>query len=225
MLNIFDINSIFLNIFGYPLSYLELIGTAFGLWCVILTARERVLAWPIGIINIVFFFILFYQIQLYSDMLLQVYFFAMSIYGWWKWTHPNPSEVKLKNELKVSTNSRRENVVWLCVILGCIAVIGTIMRHIHIYLPSLFPEPAAFPYWDAATTVMSIIAQWFLTRKILEAWALWITVDVICVILYMYRNVLFLSLEYFIFLIISICGLVSWWRAIKSQESSECATV
>lgn len=224
MLNIFDINTTFISILGYPLSYIEFIGTAFGLWCVVLIAREKISAWPIGIINIIFFFILFYQIQLYSDMLLQVYFLITSIYGWWKWTHPHPEEKKRKNELKVSVNSGKVNLIWLGVILGSVAVLGTFMRNIHILWPSAFSKPAAYPYWDAATTVMSIIAQWFLAKKILESWILWIIVDIICVILYFKKAVLFLSLEYFIFLVIASFGLVTWRKAFKTQGDAICVT-
>ena len=67
---ILSIKSIAFEVIGYKMSYVELIGTFFGLICVWLTAKEKILCWPIGIINIVFFAILFYQVRLYSDMIL-----------------------------------------------------------------------------------------------------------------------------------------------------------
>jgi nicotinamide mononucleotide transporter len=223
MPNIFDIREIFVTVLGYQLSYLELMGTVFGLLCVVLLAREKICGWPIGILNIIFFFILFYQIQLYSDMLLQVYFLGTSIFGWWKWTHPDPEEKKRQKELRVSVNGLKANLIWTGVVLLAVALLGTFMRYVHVLWPSAFSKPAAYPYWDAATTVMSILAQWFLAKKVLESWILWVVVDIICVVLYFKKDVLFMSLEYFIFLIIAAYGLVAWWRAFRTQGRSACA--
>ena len=72
--------------------------------------------------------------------------------------------------------------------------------------------PAATPFWDAATTVMSIAAMYLLTRKYVEAWVLWIIVDVVCAGLYLYRGVLFLSLEYLVFLGNAIFALYQWHK-------------
>jgi nicotinamide mononucleotide transporter len=66
---------------------------------VILAARGKVSNYPVGLINIIFFFVVFYQVQLYSDMALQVYFFIINVYGWWKWLHPKADEARGKNEI------------------------------------------------------------------------------------------------------------------------------
>jgi nicotinamide mononucleotide transporter len=78
-----SISTVFFTVLGYPMSYIEFFGTVFNIWCVYLTAKGKVLSWPIGMAGIVLYFFLFYQIRLYSDLLEQVYFFVMSIYGWW----------------------------------------------------------------------------------------------------------------------------------------------
>ena len=81
-----DIDYTILQIAGYPLSLIELVGTASGLLAVWLAARAHIGTWPVSLLNVAAFFVLFYQVQLYSDMLLQVYFFVTSLYGWWHWS-------------------------------------------------------------------------------------------------------------------------------------------
>ena len=81
----FDINNIAFEITGYQVSYLEMIGTSFGLLSVYFASRANILTWTTGIINELFLFILFFQVQLYADMFLQVYFFVVTLYGWYNW--------------------------------------------------------------------------------------------------------------------------------------------
>src|SRR4051812_36043281 len=81
----FQIQNIAFSVMGYPLSYIELIGTLFGLISVYYASKADILTWPAGIINEIFLFVLFYQVQLYADMFLQVYFLVVTAFGWYKW--------------------------------------------------------------------------------------------------------------------------------------------
>ena len=114
---LFDINVTMITIFGYPLSWLEFIGTLTGLICVWLTAKARPSSFIIGLVNNVFFFLLFYQVQLYADMFLQVVFFALGIYGFIKWITPKPSEADKRNELMISTISLKGYILTVTIIL------------------------------------------------------------------------------------------------------------
>jgi nicotinamide mononucleotide transporter len=86
---------------GYPISYVELIGTLFGLVSVYFASRANILTWGTGIVNEIFLFILFFQVQLYADMFLQIYFFVVTLYGWYNWnakTKKPKSETSLRNK-------------------------------------------------------------------------------------------------------------------------------
>ncbi len=91
-MNFFDIDSIFFEMWGYPMSYLEFFGTIAGAVAVWLAARANIWSWPIGLINVTLFFFLFFQVQLYPDMFLQIFFFVTNVIGWWRWAHPKPFE-------------------------------------------------------------------------------------------------------------------------------------
>ena len=80
-----NINSTVFTIIGYPMSYVEFFGTLLYLWSVWLIAKKNTLTWPIGIISVILYMFLFYQIRLYSDAFEQVYYLIASLYGWWIW--------------------------------------------------------------------------------------------------------------------------------------------
>src|SRR5688572_18337742 len=101
-MDFFSIKNIFFSILGYDLSYLEFFAVMAGLIAVWLSAKAHVWSWPIGIVNVVLAFFVYYQIRLYPDMFLQVFFFVTNITGWWRWTHPKPFEEDKKKELRVS---------------------------------------------------------------------------------------------------------------------------
>src|SRR6185503_528973 len=86
MLKFFSVSNIAFTVFGYPLSYVELFGTILYLWSVWLISQRRVLTWPVGIVSVLLYITLFYQIRLYSDAFEQVYYLGASAYGWWYWS-------------------------------------------------------------------------------------------------------------------------------------------
>lgn len=205
--SIFDINTIAFVLLDYPLSWIELIGTVFGLITVYLASRENILTWPTGLINVAFFFFLFYQVNLYSDMVLQVYFFIMSLYGWYYW--------KTKaNQQAVTSLSHNWQKKYAIILVLTSAALGLLMSNIHNYFPTLFTTPAAFPFADAFTTVASIMATILLARKVLENWYLWIAVDIVSILLYSLKGIYLVAIEYFVFLIICIFGLIKWRKLL-----------
>lgn len=203
---------------SYELSYIELIGTVFGLLAVYWASRENIWTWPASLINVAAFFILFYQINLYADMLLQIYFFVVSIYGWYNWRKPN-NRVEVK--LPISRMTQEEIVVYAVLLVIATVGIGYLMSQIHLWFPNAFSTPAAFPYPDAFTTTASILAMILLSQKKIENWLLWIVVDIVAVYLYYLKDILFVSVEYVIFLIICIFGYINWKKEFEEGLSEE----
>lgn len=215
----FDIQNIFFRVLGYEMSYLEFFGTLAGGIAVALSARANVLSWPIGVINVVLFFFLFYQVHLYPDMFLQVFFFVTNLAGWWRWTHPKPFEEDRKKELRVSRMTRSQGmVVAIGGILGTI-VFGSFAENIHILLPQFFAQPSAFPYLDSFVTVMSIITTFLMIDKKVESWIIWIAVDALATYLYFAKNIWFVALEYAVFCGIAAYGLWNWTKQYHALQN------
>ncbi|SFW64238.1 nicotinamide riboside transporter PnuC [Chitinophaga sancti] len=205
-MNYLDINHIVCTIMGYPLSYIELLGTLSGLISVYYASRGNVLTWPTGIINEIALAILFYQVQLYADMFLQVFFFVVTIFGWYHWKS-NKADVPI---------TRLRHKKWYLLSLGAgTLLLGTCIKNLPQWLPVYFPHPAAYPYIDSFVTVASILATILLAKKQLENWIFWIVVDVISVGLYQVKGINFLSIEYVIFLGLASWGLWQWHKKLR----------
>jgi nicotinamide mononucleotide transporter len=207
-------NSIFFSVLNYPVSYLEFLATISGLACVWLAAKNNILTWPIGIINIFTSFVIYYQVALYSDVFLQIYFFVTAIYGWYFW---NQQKNMVK---KITTLTLNSKIMYASIILVATFVLGYGMTQIHFYFPKLFPVPAAYPYADTLVAVASIFANFLMAKRILENWMLWIFVDVLACYLYYTKGIKFIALEYVVFTALASYGLYGWWKE-KSRYTSK----
>jgi len=196
-------------VLDYPVSYVELIGTLFGLVSVYFASKANILTWGTGIINEVFLFILFFQVQLYADMFLQVYFFIVTVYGWFKWAGKS-------DENKITPASPKVNIITALIILTGSIAAGLVIKNIHTYLPTYFAIPAAYPFVDSFVMVASIVATVLLAKKKIENWYIWLAIDLVCVILYFKKAVYFLSFEYLIFLALASYGLYNWKKQLSN---------
>lgn len=175
-----------------------------------LITRRNVLTWPVGIASVLLYLLLFYQIRLYADTLEQVYYLAASTYGWWFWTRSRATDRTIDD---VGFSARPALLGWLAVTAALSVTAGAALSRVHVWLPDAFPEAASYPYLDALTTVMSLVAMWLMARKHTESWVYWIVVDVIGIWLYFVKDVRFVSLLYVVLLAMAIKGLTEWSRA------------
>jgi nicotinamide mononucleotide transporter len=220
MSNPLSVDSTFFRVLGYPMSYVEFVGTILYLLSVWLISRRNVLTWPIGIGSVILYMVLFYQIRLYSDALEQVYYLGASVYGWWYWSKSEPNKRTISN---VKFSPAKAIMLWLLVTAALSVFLGAVMSHVHEWAPGWFPEPASYPYVDAATTILSLVAMWLMARKYIESWIYWIVVDITGIWLYFVKNVRFISLLYVILLGLAIRGLIDWTRARKAVAGTKVA--
>ena len=218
-MDFFSINNVMVNIplgeGGYALSWIEAIGTVFGLLCIWCASREKIINYLFGLINVTLFAAIFFQIQLYASLLLQVFFFAANIYGWYAWSRQNEAQ---EATLKVRWLSRQQTLA-----LGAVCAVFAMLTRIMIALLQTFGmqvampdlQPDAFPFWDSTMLVLSIAAMVLMTRKFVENWLLWVVIDVISVVIYAVQGVYAMSLEYVLLTAIAVMGSYSW---IKSAQ-------
>jgi nicotinamide mononucleotide transporter len=208
-----SIERIAFTIWDYDISYVELVGTIFGMLSVYYAAKPDIKTWPTAILNQFAFFVLFFQVQLYADMFLQVYFFIATCYGWYFW-----SRREVEAHIFVLTNRQRVQYT-VVLLLGTLGV-GYLIRDIHTLFPSVFTLPAAYPFADAFTTVASIMAMILMARKRIENWVLWMAVDVVAVIVYYLKDIRLIALEFFIFFIICVFGFMRWQRQYAEEKAA-----
>jgi nicotinamide mononucleotide transporter len=217
----FDINNIIFHAFGYPVSYIEFIGTVFGAVSIWLSAKANIWNYPIGLIYVIMFFLVSYQVQLYPDMFLQVFFFITNAAGWWRWAHPKPFEEDRKHELKISFITRKQLLTLLGVGFAGTFLFGASASRLHEWLPTVFSLPSAFPYLDSFITVMSIIATFLMIEKKVESWILWILVDVVATYLYLSKELILFGIEFGAFCFLAAFGLWNWVREYRSYATTK----
>ena len=196
-----------MTILGYEMSYLEGFGTLLNLLSVWLIVKRHVLTWPIGIAGSVLFAILFLDIRLYSDLVLQMYFVVTGFYGWLIWSRRPLRSVAAAAITWLSW--RAIGLAGTIALAGTLAM-GTLMAHADRVLPVIFDAPAQYPYLDAFQTVLSFIAQIMMAHRKIESWIVWIIVDIASIGLYLATDVLFIALLYVLFLILAVRGLIEW---------------
>jgi nicotinamide mononucleotide transporter len=219
-MNFLDIDHVFFHAWGYPVSYLEFFGLVSGIVAVALSSLANVWSWPLGIINVTLSFFLFFQVQLYPDMFLQIFFFITNVMGWWRWTHPKKFEEDRKHELKVSSCTPKDLMIIVATGVVGTAGFGLFAGNLHELMPQLFTQPSAFPFVDSFITVMSIIATYYMIQKKIESWLIWLLIDVIATYLYYVRDIKLYSFLYFIYCLIAIFGYFNWTREKKSYTAA-----
>lgn len=211
----FDIHNIAFSILNYPLSWIELLGVITGLAAVYLAAKNKVINFYIALVNSFLYFLIFYQYQLYSMMLLQVVYFTLSAYGIYSWSHPN----KKQEKLGITLLNAKARIIILVAILIAGFLWGTGVIHFAELFPENIEKPA-YPYIDAVLTMASVVAEVLLTRKKVENWAIWMAVDFSSVILYAVIGIYFTAVLYAVYFVIGTNAFFAWRKEVKSSSSS-----
>jgi nicotinamide mononucleotide transporter len=179
---------------------LERVAVAFGIISVWLSVRENIWSWPTAIVNVGLYFIIFYEQKLYADMGLQLFYAVISLYGWYHWLFGGAHH----SSLRVSRTPRRLWAVLFVLWAIAFAGLGSVLHRL---------TDAAVPYVDAALTGGSLIAQWMMTRKYVENWAVWIGLDVCYVVLFSTRGLYLTAFLYGVFLVLAAKGYRDWSRS------------
>src|SRR5215831_7624012 len=157
-----------------PYSFTETLAFVTGAWCVYLVIKQNIWNFPIGIANNIFFFILFFGDRLYGDATLQIIYLILAIHGWYSWLYGGQS----KTGLRVERSSSLTLIISAIVTVISTFILTRVLRNAH--------DPA--PMLDALTTVLSLVAQYLLNKKLIENWYLWMLADVIYVYVYITRS-------------------------------------
>ncbi|MGE8064682.1 nicotinamide riboside transporter PnuC [Pseudomonas sp. NPDC089569] len=182
------------------MSGLELFAATLGVIAVWLTVKQNPWCWPIGLVMVLVYSWIFYEVKLYSDMLLQMVYAALQIYGWWQWTRAGNAgsgrEVSRLQGQSVATG----------LAIGAIGslLLGAAMTHW---------TDAAQPWLDAALTGFSLVAQLWMAQKRVQCWPLWIVLDCIFVGLFLYKGLYLTAALYGLFTLLAIQG----WRTWRSD--------
>ena len=212
-------------------TYFEWLGFLMALLYSLLAALEKPLCWLFAFISSILYFYICVENSLYLQALLQVFYVAMSVYGWWSWREQNGNKSENENgnenekvseeglrqgfdELNLKAQGPKEKeksgvVRWSLRELSMYMFSGLIVALITGYLFANYTE-THLPWLDASITVFSFLATWMMTRKILQNWLMWIFIDTATVYLYATQSLSLSALLYIIYTLIAIYGYLQW---------------
>jgi nicotinamide mononucleotide transporter len=188
---------------SFTMMLLELIAFVFGIVSVIYAKKENILVYPTGIICTVITMYILLEAEYFGDMMMNLYYSSMSVYGWWNWS-------RIKNDsskIEITYTNYRERVT--AIILFFVTMIITYT----VYLVNI-PTIEWINYIDILTSGIFFVAMWFMANKKIESWIFWIIGDVITIPLYSYRGLGMLSMQYLIFTILAIQGYNQWKKSL-----------
>ncbi|MGQ0661266.1 nicotinamide riboside transporter PnuC [Sphingosinicella sp.] len=189
------------------MNWLEWVAAGLGVVNVALVVRRSVWNYPFGLAMVSLYFVVFTEARLYSDALLQIFFFVVQLYGWRNWVRAKAAA----GEVPVAVMGGRERIVWVIATLAASLAWGTGMAR--------FTDAAA-PIVDAGVAGFSIAAQILMARRRLENWIVWIGVDVVAIGLYASRGLALTAGLYFLFLLLATVGFFEWRRALRAQQAT-----
>ena len=189
---------------------LEQAAALFGVIGVWLSVKEKVWAWPAGIVNVSLYAIVFWRARLYADTGLQVVYLVLSIYGWYEWLYGGAN----RTALRVTRTPPREAALLAAAAVLLALAMGTALSR---------GTDASLPWLDSSLTAASLAAQWLLTRKRLENWLVWIAADAVYVGMFLYKGLRLTAVLYAIFLVLAVLGLREWRRSLRAAAASGAA--
>ena len=185
---------------------LEIFAVICGFFSVWFSKNNNVLVFPTGLVNTSIFVYLLFKWELLGDMVINAYYFVVSIYGWYYWTRKNNNEYTPITKLNISD----KKIMLLIAVLSCLFV-----SLMYTYFDKW---SGVVSYVDILTTSIFFVGMWLMAKRKIESWIYWIIGDIISVPLYLYKGLAFTSFQYFIFTFIAIAGYYKW-KSIYNRKN------
>ncbi len=192
------------------LPFIELIAVILALLYVILAAQGNSWCWPAAFISTAIYTVIFYDVALLMDSVLNVYYMFMALYGWYCW----------QKKTKISTTISLEVCSWSWLVHSKIIALLTLISIVVGYFMATHTH-AAFPYLDSATTVFAIFATYLVTKKVLENWLYWLAIDFVSIYLYVEKALQPTAVLFAIYIVIALYGYFQWLKQYKSRVNTQ----
>ena len=189
---------------------LEIVAVIFGFLSVWYSKQNKIWVFPTGMISTLIFVYLLFKWELLGDMMINGYYFIMSIYGWYIWTR----KVDKTHVNQISTTTFKEKKISIVIFIAALLFVFIVYQKFDKWTSWV-------AYLDTITTAIFFVAMWLMAKRKIENWIFWIVGDLISVPLYLYKGFTFTSFQYFGFTFIAIFGYLAWKKNLhKTQLTS-----
>ncbi|WP_111706320.1 nicotinamide riboside transporter PnuC [Lutibacter citreus] len=206
-------NDLFNTLFGQYSNYetidiaLEIIAVIFGFLSVWYSKNNKIWVFPTGMVSTIIFVYLLLKWGLLGDMMINAYYFIMSVYGWYIWTR----KVDASHNTLISKTTKKEKITSVFIFISTLLFVFIVYK-------SFDKWTSWVAYVDTITTAIFFVGMWLMAKRKLENWTYWIIGDLISAPLYFYKGFTFTSFQYLIFTIIAISGYLSWRKILNKNQ-------
>ncbi|MDZ7627062.1 MAG: nicotinamide riboside transporter PnuC [Parvularculaceae bacterium] len=186
---------------------IEVAAVALGLVNIALLIRRSLWNYPFGLAMVTLYAVIFFEAKLYADAGLQIFFFAIQIYGWMSWRRARGED----GLVTVRRVSFRPAAMYGAAALAGAAALGAGLDRM---------TDATHPYWDAAIASLSVCAQVMMAKRFLENWLVWIAVDTLAIGLFWTKGLSPTAALYAVFLVMSLAGYLRWRQTLRTRMSA-----
>jgi len=215
---------------------LEIIAAGLGVASVLYAKKENVLVFPTGIISTTIYIYLLSQWDLYGDLIINIYYTIMSVYGWYMWS--KLIDATKKEHIPISRTTAKEKIIAFAIFASASVFVVFIYRHFNIMPNTLsFSESISYaytnltsgsldkfrvavPFLDTFTTAAAFVAMWLMAIKKIENWNFWILTNIVSIPLYFVKGYGFTGIQYTIFLILAIQGYSTWKKSLDKNKQT-----
>ncbi len=210
---------------------IEFVAMAFGILSVYFSKKANILVYPTGIISTALYVYLLSRWQMYGDLIINIYYTLMSIYGWWVWSRV--VDENTQQHIPITKSNKKDWILTIVIFIFTSAFVIFVYRYYNVMPNNLgWKESVSYawkhlssgklseikkitPFLDTFTTGAAFSAMWLMANKKLESWVLWIVVNIASVPLYFIKGYGFTGIQYFIFLVIAFYGYKEWKEKMK----------
>ncbi len=188
-------------------NWLEWFGVITGLLYLFQEIRQRASMWVVGFLSSLVYVIVFYRSKFYADMVLNIYYVLMSVYGFWLW-QSGKEETMETQEQEITY----QNISWK---LGAFLTLVSVTLYFGIANVLIHFTDSPIPYGDALSTAFSIVATWMVAKKFIQHWFVWMLVNAFSVYLFIWRGLYPTAILFFFYGVLSVVGFYKWKNAPK----------
>ena len=186
--------------------FLEITAVIFGFASVWYSKKNNILVFPTGLISTSIFVYLLFKWQLIGDMMINGYYFVMSLYGWYIWTR----KIDSAHVTPISKTTKQEQLLGSIIFIATLFLVFLVYQFFDMWIGWV-------AYVDTLTTALFFVGMWLMAKRKIEHWMFWIVADIISVPLYFYKGLTFSSLQYLGFTIIAIFGFLAWKKLLNKN--------
>ncbi|NDP27436.1 MAG: nicotinamide mononucleotide transporter [Flavobacterium sp.] len=189
---------------------LEITAVIFGLLSVWYAKKDNILVFPTGLVSTFIYAYLLWKWELLGDSMINVYYFIMSIYGWYHWTRKNGDVVEFPISVMTIKEKYMASVIFVSTLIFVILVYFYFNKFTNWY-----------NYVDTLLTAIFFVGMWLMAKRKIENWIFWIIGDIISIPLYFAKGFTFTSFQYLIFTIVAIYGYIEWKKTLNNSQTRE----